>query len=147
MLGLRYREVLHGGYYLLASPVDERAADLFLDVDVGDVSRFTQSRTARLRGTIKLEGLADDARVSGKVVVNPDQKRITYELRFGGNDGARYRLRGYKQLEVLSLLDSLTLIRGSLYDADAHEIGRAMVRFDLRGNWKALLRSVRIRLW
>ena len=39
MLGFRYREVLHGGFYLLASPVDERAADLFLDVEVADVSR------------------------------------------------------------------------------------------------------------
>jgi hypothetical protein len=147
MLGFRYREVLHGGYYLLSSPVEERAADLSLDVEVHDVSRFTQSRTARLRGTIKLEGLADDARVSGKMVVSPDQRRVAYELRFGGNDAARYRLRGYKQLEALNLVDSFTLIRGSLYDAEARETGRAMLRFDARGNWKALLRSVRVRLW
>jgi hypothetical protein len=147
MLGVRCREILHGGFYLLSDPVDERPADLFLDVDIPDVTNVARSRLARLRGTIRLEGFADDPRAAGKLIVNREQRRLAYDLRFGALDGTRHRFWGYRQLELLDPIDSATLIRASLYDGDAHEIGRAMLRFDLRGGWKALLRSFRVRVW
>ena len=62
-------------------------------------------------------------------------------LRKGGD---RYRLRGHKELEVLNLVDSFTLVRASLYDPDARGIGRATLRFDARGNWRSLVRSFRL---
>jgi hypothetical protein len=153
MLGFRYREDLHGGFHFLSNPVDERAADVALDVFVPDVSTVGLSRTAMLGGPVKLEGFADDPRSDGKLVLDLEQKRALYEISFtaGGatSDGhelptARYRLRGYKQLEVLNLVDSFTMIRASLYDPTAREIGRAVLRFDVRGHWGSLLRSFRL---
>jgi hypothetical protein len=150
VLGFRYTEELHGGFYFLSTPVDERAADLRLDVAVPDVAAFGQLHTAELRGPLKLEGFADarGADVQGKLVLDLEGQRALYELSFTGGDDAhpvgRYRLRGYKQFELLNLVDSFTLVRASLYDADAREIGRAMLRFDARGNWASLVRSFRL---
>jgi hypothetical protein len=144
VLGFAYRETLHGGFYLLADPVDERAADLLLDVEARDVGALVQSRTATLGGEVRLEGFADAARVAGELVFDPEEKRASYELRFTGNDGETYRFRGYKELSWLNPVDSLTLLRGSLYDDEAREIGRALVRFDARGNWASLVRSWRL---
>jgi hypothetical protein len=148
MLGFRYREVLHGGFYLLSNPVDERAADVLLDVEMEDVSAFGRSRTptARLRGHVTLQGFADDADADGKLVLDPEHKRAIYELSFKEKGGDRYRLRGHKELEVLNLVDSFTLVRASLYDPDAREIGRATLRFDARGNWRSLVKSFRF-MW
>jgi len=144
MLGFTYRETLHGGFYLLADPVDERAADLLLDVRATDVAAFVQSRTAKLGGELTLGGFADAARAEGTLVLDRDEKRASYELGFRGNDGKTYRFRGHKELSWLNLLDSLTLLQASVYDGDAREIGRATVRFDARGNLGSLVRSLRV---
>ncbi len=146
MVGFAFRETLHGGFYLLADPVDERAADLLLDVDTPDVAAFVQTRTARVKGELTLSGFADAARADGTLVVDPDEKRASYELGFRGNDGETYRFRGHKELSWLSLLDSLTLLHASVYDETAREIGRATIRFDARGNMGSLVRSLRVTL-
>jgi hypothetical protein len=122
-----------------------------LDVLVPDVAQFGQSHTARLSGPLSLEGFADDPRSEGKLVIDVQQQCALYELSFTGGGGAGdgalacgpYRLRGYKQVDPLNLIDSFTLLRASLYDATAREIGRAVLRFDARGNLGSLLRSFR----
>ncbi len=159
MLGLRYREELHGGFYFFTRPLDERAADLSLDVVIPDVARFGPSCVAELGGPVRLEGFADDPRSGGKLVFDVAEKSAVYELSFtGGKPGSSaveggaadalpwglYRLRGFKQLDPLNLVDSLTLVRASIYAPDAHEIGRATLRFDARGNLGSLLRSFRV---
>ncbi len=148
MLGFRYTEELHGGFYFFTRPLDERPADARVDVVVPDLGRFGQSRTAELHGPVKLDGFADDPRADGKIVFDADMQQAIYELSFtgAGPDApeGRYRLRGYKQLDVLNLVDSFTLVRASLYGPDAREIGRAVLRFDARGNWPSLFRSFRL---
>jgi hypothetical protein len=143
MVRVGFHETLHGGFYLLADPVDERAADLELDIEVPRLRHLVPSLTARLVGQIRLEGFADSP-VTGKIVIVPDQKRGIYELAFTGQDGAPYRFRGQKELLVLNLGDALTLLEGSIYDSSAGEIGRLVARFDVRGNLGSLLRSIRV---
>jgi hypothetical protein len=145
MLGFSYREALHGGFYFLDDPRDERAADLKLDVDVKDALALMHSRTATLSGDIKLDGFAESVRADGVLIIDPDQKRVSYELSFVANDHARYRFRGHKELTLLNFADSFTLVQASLYNDRAREIGRAVVRFDARSNWASLLRSFRLR--
>ena len=143
MPGFRYREEMHGGFYLLANPVDERPADLALSIEVPDVTSFALTKTARLGGTLKLEGFAHEGHTEGKLVLDVEARRATYTLPFRSVDGRLHQLRGYKQLEVLNLVDSFTLLRVSLYDDTPYEIGRAVLRFDARGNLGSLLRSIR----
>ena len=146
MPSLSFREVLHGGFYLLSDPVDERTADLQLAVEVRSLGAFLQSLTANLAGEVGFEGFADDAYAEGKLWLTPEQRRATYEVSFPGNDGSPYRFRGHKELELLNPADALTLLQGSVYDANAREIGRAVVRFDARGGLGSLMRSIRLRL-
>ncbi len=143
MLGFRYQEVLHGGFYFLDNPPFERAADLVLDIAVKDITRLGDGDRADVRARVTLEGFADDPNGEGKLVLDRPGKRLHYDVAFHATGGERYRLRGYKQLEVLNLVDSFTLVRASLYDSDAREVGRATVRFDARGNWKSLVGSLR----
>jgi hypothetical protein len=143
MLGFAYTETLHGGFYFLDDPVDERPADLVLEVAATDVVAFAQSRTARLGGKVTLGGFAD-ATLDGTLVLDADARRVSYELRFRANDDSTYRLRGYKELSWLNLVDSFTLLRASVYDGSAREVARAVVRFDARGNWASLVRSWRV---
>jgi hypothetical protein len=145
MFALTYRETLHGGFYLLADPVDERPADFDLHVDVPRLSRFVPSLTATLSGKVRLEGFAESSPATGKLVLVPDQRRAIYELSFAGTDGATYRFRGQKEFLVLNPADALTLLQGSVYDEGAREVGRAVLRFDARGNLGSLLRSIRLR--
>jgi hypothetical protein len=144
MFGVGYRETLRGGFYLLSAPVDERAADFLLDVEATDLAAFAQSRTAKLAGDVTLQGFADAVRAEGSLVVDADARRASYELALRGNDGAKYRFRGHRELSWLNLVDSLTLLHGSVYDADAREVGRVRVRFDARGNLGSLVRSVHL---
>ncbi len=144
MAGFRYREVLHGGYYFLDEPRDERAIDLAFDVEVADWTTFVSNRTARLSGPIKIERFADETRGEGKLVLDPEKQAVNYEVSFASSDGRNYRLRGYKQFDFLNLVDSFTLVRASLYDDRAREVGRAVVRFDARGNWSSLAKSFRL---
>jgi hypothetical protein len=144
MPGLAYREALHGGFYLLSDPMDERAADFDLGVDLPRLSRFVPSLTAGLEANIHLEGFADKAHATGKFVLVPDQRRGIYELSFLTNDGAPVRFRGQKEALLLNLADALTLLQGSVYDASAREIARVVVRFDPRGSLGSLLRSIRV---
>jgi hypothetical protein len=149
VLGFRYTEELHGGFYFFTSPLDERAVDARLEVVVRDVTRFGQIHRAELGGPLELEGFADDPRSEGKLTFDAEMQQAIYDLTFtaGGFEGpppGRYRLRGYKQLDVLNLVDSFTLVRASIYDPDAREIGRATLRFDARGNWRSLVRSFRV---
>jgi hypothetical protein len=143
VLGFHYQEVLHGGFYFLDDPPFERAADLVLDVAVKDVTRLRDAQRAEVRGRVTLEGFADDPDAEGKLVLDRAGKRLHYDVSFKANGGEQYRLRGHKQLEMLNLVDSLTLVRASLYNNDAREVGRATVRFDARGNWKSLVGSIR----
>jgi hypothetical protein len=145
MLGFSYRETLHGGFYFLDDPRDERAADLVLDVDVKDAMALVHSRTATLGGEITLDGFAEKVHGEGVLIVDPEQKRLNYELSFVADDRARYRFRGHKELSLLNFADSFTLVQASLYNDEAREIGRAVVRFDARGNWASLVRSFRLR--
>jgi hypothetical protein len=113
---------------------------------VPDVTVFARSRTptATLRGQVTLEGFAADPDPEGKLVLDPEAKRAVYEVTFRADEGGRFRLRGHKELELLNLVDSFTLLSASLYDDGAHEVGRAVLRFDARGNLGSLLRSIRL---
>jgi hypothetical protein len=148
MPGFRYRETLHGGFYLLDRPTDERAADFLADVMVPDVTVFARSRTptATLKGPLTIEGFAADPDVDGRLVLDLEQKRAVYEVTFHAPDRGSLRLRGHKELELLNLVDSFTLLSASVYDEGAHEVGRAVLRFDARGNLGHLLRSFRL-MW
>ena len=146
-VGLLFRETFRGSFHRLDEPLAERAADLHLVVHLDDWMLLAKERQARVDGSLTLEGIADRREVQGTVRFRlRAEKRIPYDLEFVGDDGKRYRLRGQREPHPVSPLEVITNLRFSIYGEDDQELGRGLVRCDLRSDLKRTLASVRVRL-
>lgn len=144
-LGFEFRETMRGSYFLLADPTNERPMNFAVSVQAKGLGAFAREPVASLAGQVTCEGFATGKALTGTLAFRlHDQKRLVYEFRFEGDDGKPYRFRGQKDVTPLAPVESFTRLPGSVYDESSEEIGRATVRFDLRGDWKKLLRSFRV---
>jgi hypothetical protein len=144
-LGFAFAETMRGNYYLLAEPTSERAMSFTIRATAAELAAFAHDPVARIEGRVDVEGFADDAPLEGNLAFRlRQQKRLTYDFAFVGNDEKPYRFRGQKDLTPLALAESFTTLSGSLYDEGRREIGRAVLRFDLRSDLQKLLRSFRL---
>lgn len=145
--GFRFEETMRGSYYLLKKPQEERAIEFSIEARVDNLRRFARDLTARIRGVVTLEGLCKHANLDGTLGLKLlKENRLPYDFSFTAEDGKKYRVRGEKNVVVLGLMESLTTLPASLYDDTEEEIGRAIVRFDLRSDWRKFLFSFRPRL-
>lgn len=147
-LGFELSESMSGSYYRLDDPLRDRAVSISLRLEVDGLRRFARERKVLAEGTIVAEGLAEhgrpiDGTIAWKLFAD---KRVPYDLAFGGDDGRAYRLRGQREFFMRDALDSLTILPASLYDEAGAEIGRATLRFDLRAELPLLLKSFRPRV-
>jgi hypothetical protein len=142
-LGFMFRETMRGTYFLLADPTNERAMSFTVAVKAKGLRSFAREPVARISGNVVLDGFADGELEGTLAFRLHDQRRLIYEFRFVGNDGHPYRFRGQKDVTPLAPIESFTTLPGSLYDGESKEVGRATVRFDLRGDLKKFLRSFR----
>src|SRR5438309_379751 len=69
------------------------------------------------------------------------ERRLPYDFTFRGDDDREYRFHGQKDVTMIALHDTMTTLPASLYDADGKEVGRAVLRFDVRGDLVKFLRS------
>jgi hypothetical protein len=146
-VGVLFRETFRGSYHRLDDPLTELAADVHLIVHLDEWRRLLREGVARAAGTVTLEGLVDRAALEGTVRFRlRSEKRVPYDLAFVAEDRAPYRLRARREPHPVSPLEVLTNLRFSLYDAADREIGRGLVRCDLRSDLKKTLASVRLRL-
>lgn len=144
-LGFGFRERLTGSYHLLSSPLEDRAARLQIAAQVDGLRQFLRDKLAVIDGEIHLAGFADEKPIHGTLGLKLlDEGRIPYDFRFNGNDGRSYRFQGCCELTPIALADSLTVLPASLYDEARHEIGRAVLRFDVRGELMNVVRSLRV---
>jgi len=145
--GFRFEETMRGSYYLLDKPQEERAFEFSIEARVDNLRRFMRDLTARIRGVVTLEGMCKHANLDGTLGLKLlRENRLPYDFTFTADDGKKYRVRGEKNVVVLGLMESLTTLPASLYDDAEGEIGRAVVRFDLRSDWRKFLFSFRPRL-
>ena len=66
---------------------------------------------------------------------------LVYQFSFEGNDGEPYTFTGRKTLSEGSIVQAMTLLPGGIYDASGQTVGRALLRFDVRGDLVKFLRS------
>jgi hypothetical protein len=145
--GFRFEETMRGSYYLLSKPQEERAIEFSIEARVDNLRRFMRDLTARIRGVVTLEGLCKHANLDGTLGLKLlKENRLPYDFSFTAEDGKKYRVRGEKNVVVLGIMESLTTLPASVYDDSEEEIGRAVVRFDLRSDWRKFLFSFRPRL-
>jgi hypothetical protein len=143
-LGFAFAETMRGNYYLLADPTGERAMSFTIRASAAELLSFAHDPVAHIEGRVALEGFADDVPLEGSLAFRVQQRRLTYDFAFTGNDQKPYRFRGQKDFTPLAIVESFTTLSGNLYDEGRREIGRATLRFDLRSDFRKLLRSFRL---
>ena len=145
--GLSFHYRMSGSYWLLDMPTDERSIELNLEAYARDIRRLPIDKTFRLRGRIEAEHLASGQDLHGTLLFKLiDEQRVQYRVFFAGDDARRYDLSGQKEWVGLAPLESLTLLRASLYDDSGQEVGRVTLRFDWRADAARSIKSFRIHL-
>jgi hypothetical protein len=146
MAGFLFRETMSGSYHLLDKPTEDRAIAFTISAHVDSLRRFARDKMARIEGEVTLEGLADKRPLTGTLgLLLFAEQRLPYEFTFRGDDGKKYTFKGEKDVLLATLPDSITTLPASLFDDEGREIGRAVVRFDLRGDLVKFVKSFRIK--
>jgi hypothetical protein len=144
--GLSYRETMSGNYWRLDAPTDERAIAFTIEVYARNLVEFARNKTWRVTGTIDAESLASGRQLEGTLSFKLlSERRMPYRLSFVGDDGHRYELRGQREWSGLAPIDSMTILPASLFDNRGEEVARVTLRFDLRADWMAWMKSFRLR--
>jgi hypothetical protein len=146
MFGFRFRETMRGMYHFLDRPLEERGIEFTIAVESRGLRDFARTRTAAIHGEVELEGFARKTPLAGTLAFKLDERRLPYEFTFSADDGKSYRFRGQKDFSLFAVADSISTLPASIYDAEGKELGRAIVRFDLRADTGKLLKSFRLRL-
>jgi hypothetical protein len=95
-----------------------------------------------IEGTIDVEGLATRRPLVGTLGLDVlFTHRIPYDFAFTGDDGATYRFTGEKTVRVTALLETMSRLPAVLLDERGATIAEAELRFDMRGDLVAFLRS------
>jgi hypothetical protein len=141
-LGFEFKEEMSGTW----TPPDggaERSIRFSLRASADDLARYLRDHTVTLRGTLEAEGLAGHAPAEGTMMIAPlTQGVIRYELAFTGDDGHPYRLQGQKNVKLTDFANTMTTLPASILKVEAGaEVGRAVLRFNLRDDLLSFLRS------
>ena len=144
MLGFFFRETMRGSYYLLDEPLVERGLEFTLKVETKKILKFARDTTCQIHGRVMVEGLATDADLEGTLAFR--ERRLPYDFTFTGDDGKKYRLRGQKDFNWFAPTESMSTLPITLLDANDEEIGRAVVRFDIRSDTGKFVKSFRLQL-
>src|SRR5262249_23133234 len=121
----------------------ERPIRFSLRAAAEDLARYLRDHTVALSGTLEAEGLAAHAPAEGTMLLAPlTQGIIRYELAFTGDDGQPYRLQGQKNVRLADLAGTMTTLPASILKVEAGvEVGRAVLRFNLKDDFLSFLRS------
>lgn len=142
-----FRETFRGSYHLLETPLVEGSVDLHFVIHVNRFRRLLAEGFATVGGTVSFQGLADSAEAKGTIFFRlRTEKRVPYDVSFVADDGRTIRFRGQREQHPVNVLEVFTNLRFSLYDDADRELGRGLVRCDLRGDLRRTLASVRLRL-
>lgn len=143
MIGLTFSERMAGTWHRLDAPAEEKPIEFRAQVTVPSLKDFLGNTVARLHGTVLAEGLTRGAKFEGTLGLGElfRERRLPYHFTFRGDDGRDYHFDGTKEVSLLDLPRSMTTLPGYLHDDAGHEVGRAVLRFDLRSDLVSFLRS------
>jgi len=144
MIGFYFREIMEGTAQREGERFD-RPFRFELDVTAPSVLGFATTAVGEAVGTVTLDGLAKDARATGRLELSPLlHQRIRYVLDFRGSDGKDYRFDGSKTTTVRRHIVGWTTLPGAVYDDHGAVWGKANLRFSLRRDLRRLLRSIEL---
>jgi hypothetical protein len=145
MSGFEFRETMAGSFHLLSAPEDERPMSFTIRARSHGILSFLRKPEVAIEGEVDAEGFADHRRLTGSLGLDVLRtKTLPYSFRFTTNDGRPCVFSGKKTISASDLAHSMTVLPGSLLDEKGKEIGRALLRFDLRSDLMKFLSSFRV---
>lgn len=141
MGGLAFTETLTGTLRLARDPGRERPIALTYRASTGPLLAFLRRPHLLVEGAIDAPGFAEHRRLHGAItlVLQPD-RALELAFDFTAEGGAPHRFHGRRALRR----GALTLLPGTITDARAELVARALLRLDLRTELAALLTSLRV---
>jgi hypothetical protein len=145
MIGLTFRERMAGTWHRLEAPTLERPIEFDLQARVPHVTELLGNTVAQVKGRVVAEGLTGGADFEGTLGLGAlvRERRLPYRFAFRADDGRTYRFDGAKEVSLMDLPRSMTVLPAYIFDDQGEEVGRAVLRFDLRGDLLKFLRSWR----
>lgn len=144
-MGVEFRETMAGYFHLVDRPRDERPLAFTIRAISGRLASFVRRPQTEVEGELHAEGFADHVPVRGTLGLDLLRDRtLRYDLSFPGNDGQSYRFKGHKTVQLGRLVATMSELPAALLDAQGREVGRALVRFDVRRDLARFLRSWRL---
>jgi hypothetical protein len=139
-----FRETMAGSFHLLSHPDDERPMSFTIRARSRPLLSFLRRPVVEIEGEVDAEGFADHRHLRGSLGLDVLRtKTMPYAFRFTANDGAIYSFIGKKTITPRELALSMTVLPGSIVDEEGREVGRALLRFDLRSDLGRFLKSFR----
>lgn len=142
--GIEFRETMAGSFRLEGDAAD-RPISFTIRARSPKLLAFLRRPEVAIEGEVDAEGFADHRLLRGTLgldVVRTGELR--YAFRFVANDRAEYAFEGKKTIDAARLAESMTVLPGVIRDAAGAAIGRALLRFDLRGDFVKFVRSFRL---
>lgn len=144
MTALVFWETMTGAYRL-AEDDRERPMSFTIGVRSLPLLRFLRRPLTDIRGEVDAVGFADHRPLEGTLLLDGLVGReLVYDFTFPANDGRRCRFLGRKDLSRGTLAEAMTTLPGQLLDESGAELGRALLRFDLRTDLLSFLASFRL---
>ncbi len=145
MIGVKFNEVMRGSWHRLEKPADELPIEFKAFAELTGVTNIFGKGVAKLHGTVKVAGLAESSSFEGTLGLGSlvRERRLPYAFSFRGDDGRMYRFDGAKEVSVLDLPRTMSVLPAYLFDDAGTEVGRAVLHFDVRGDLISFLRSWR----
>jgi hypothetical protein len=140
--GFEFRETMAGSFHLVTRPDDERPMSFTIRARAWSLLSFLRRPVVEIDGEVDAEGFADHRYLRGTLGLDMFRTRtLPYAFRFTGNDGTIYSFVGKKTISAAEIAASMTVLPGSLLDEGGREVGRALLRFDLRNDLMRFLSS------
>ena len=124
-----------GTFAFVGSPDDVRPMSFTIRARSAALPAFLRERQVSIEGEVDVEGFADHRYLRGILGLDLLRSReLPYEFAFTANDGEGYRFEGKTSLASGAFIESMTVLSGVVCTANRKEIGRALLRFDLRSD-------------
>lgn len=145
MAGFEFWETMAGAYHLVDKPHDERPMSFTVVARSAPLLRFLRRPEVEIEGEVFAPGLANHRHLRG--TLGMDLLRtgtLSYEFRFVGDDDQPYVFQGKKTVSPLALMETMTLLPGSIREPHGAEVAVALLRFDARSDLFTFLKSFRL---
>ena len=144
MAGFAFYETMAGAFRLLDEPRD-RAFSFTIRARSLPFARFLRRPEVEIEGEVDAEGFADHRYLRGTLGMDPIRTGILpYAFQFTANDGASYSFAGKKTIHVASIVESMTVLPGGIFDARGAQVAEALLRFDARSDLRRFLSSFKL---